>query len=377
MMSSKMRDKNILLGGKGRIVRYLMQHMRGGKAGMILPSFRTLSEKCRVSPVTTTEVIRIFEEQGLLTIKPRSGIFIPDTLPENWSQTTGIKEISVFYIGVDPTAHSTNSFRQELITSLSVEPGRRDTSVRFHDIAEGYEGIRQINKFIAKNRCDACLIIHMTSTDILEPLRDAHIPFVCLYPESPRLPANNSLLVDVERITELQLEYLLALGHRRIGYLHNVDPLSYQRGFQLRREAFYRIALDHNLPITSALVKYAGMDREEEKQGALALLQQENPPTAIICNDAHLPALYNVAASLGLTIGKDLCIMGTNDGPEAQTVDPPATTLRIPRQTAVITALDLLNEVLCSPTATAPNQFVDVNIIKRQSTCDISNKDTP
>ncbi len=360
------------LNGRNRTARYLLQQMRGAKPGTMLSSFRKLSQECKVSPITTTEVVHNFAEKGLLNVKPRSGIFVPNTLPANWSDAMKVNQISVFYVGAETNDSSINTFRQELISSLSIEPGNRGISARFHAIDDTPNGIRQIQDFVTREQCDACLVVHLSSTDILEPFIDEHVPFACIYPESPCLPTNNSILVDAEKVTELQVAYLLDLGHKRIGYLHNINPYVYQRGNQLRRETFYRLALDRNLPISSDLVQYAGMDRDQEEHGITTLLKQKNPPTAVICNDAHLPMLYSVASSLGIKIGKDLSVVGTNDGAEAQAVVPQATTIRIPRQEAVIAALNMLDNEICSPTANAPNSFVDVNIIERNSSCRIS-----
>jgi len=353
--------------GRGRVARYLTRHMRAGQPGTTLPSFRKVSQDCRVSPVTATDIVREFESKGLLSVKPRSGIFIPDSLPANWERAVSIGQISIFYIGADATEAPSGSFRKELISYLSTEPGNRDMGVRFYEISAGPEGIRQIHDIISSDNCEACLVSHLTSLHFLTPLQDAHIPYVCIYPESPQLPENNSVLVDAERIVKLQMDYLTNLGHRQIGYLHNIDPHSYQRGFLLRREMFYRLALDYRLPITSALVQYAGMDEQNEREGVLTLLKQDNPPTAVICNDAHLSVLYKVANELGIKIGKDLSVVGTNDGPESRTVTPQTTTVRIPRQTAVVTALDMLDKILCAPTGKTENQTVDVRLVERSS----------
>jgi len=355
------------INGRGRVARYLTRYMRAGKPGDTLPSFRKLSQECRVSPVTATDIIRDFEEQGLLSVKPRSGIFIPETLPDNWKEAIAVGQISIFYIGSDPSEPSSGSFRKELISYLSTEPGNLNMGVRFYEISAGPEGIRQIHDIVSRDNCEACLVSHLTSLHFLTPLQDAHIPHICIYPESPQLPENNSVLVDAERIVKLQMDYLTGLGHKRIGYLHNIAPHSYQRGFILRREMFYRLSLDYGLPITSALVEYAGMGEQTEREGILKLLQQKIPPTAIICNDAHLAVLYKVAAELGITIGKDLSVIGTNDGPESRTASPQTTTIRIPRQAAVRTALDMLKTVLKSPTGIMDNQTVDVRLIERSS----------
>lgn len=356
--------------GTERVERYVARHLRAAESGTALPSFRKISRECHVAPNTVGNAIRRLEAEGLLEVRDRSGVYAPSDTTGEWRGTTALRQVSFVFMGADPTNPAdptTSEFRKELIACLKKESGRRGQNACFHSIDESPAGIPQMRALAGRSDCEACILCHLTSLDAVAVLRDAQIPYVCLYPESPEVPESNCVLIDAERIVELQFDYLLSLGHRRIGYLHDVDPGHYHRGRHVRRETFYRLALDHELPVTSALVQSGGYGRPEDTAGIRALLAEDAPPTALICNDAHLPNLYRVAQDLGMEIGRGLGVVGTNDGPEASVVDPPASTVRVPRQAAVVAALELLDQAARTPDNAVANHFVDARLVDRES----------
>jgi LacI family transcriptional regulator len=128
---------------------------------------------------------------------------------------------------------------------------------------------------------------------------------------------------------------LHAAGHRRIGHLAGGAGYTYGR---LRREGFLRAmaellpAVGHgpaNAP-SNAPVSAPTVTRKDGRREAARLLAADDPPTALVCaTDTAALGAYDAAAALGLTVGRDLSIIGYDGIPEGAHAAPPLTSFEV------------------------------------------------
>jgi LacI family transcriptional regulator len=124
-------------------------------------------------------------------------------------------------------------------------------------------------------------------------------------------------------------EALLKKGHRRIGFINNLDPIPATFG---RLEGYkqalaaYGVAFDENL-VRNHISGSAG-----GYQGTLELMQLKEPPTAIFCfSDFMAMGAYDALRKLGLSIPKDVAVMGfDNHELIAAHLYPPLSTMELP-----------------------------------------------
>jgi LacI family transcriptional regulator, galactose operon repressor len=104
------------------------------------------------------------------------------------------------------------------------------------------------------------------------------------------------------------MNYLLALGHRRIGFISGRAELESSN----RRLKGYRDALlNAGLSIDEELIASGDYTTETGVKCAQELLSLENPPTAIFAsNDQTAMGVYQVAQERGLRIPNDLSVIG-------------------------------------------------------------------
>jgi LacI family transcriptional regulator len=104
------------------------------------------------------------------------------------------------------------------------------------------------------------------------------------------------------------MEYLLGLGHRRIGFISGRAELESSN----RRLRGYRDALEGaGLPIDEGLVASGDYTTETGAACARQLLSLERPPTAIFAsNDQAAMGVYQVAQETGRQIPEDLSVVG-------------------------------------------------------------------
>ena len=104
------------------------------------------------------------------------------------------------------------------------------------------------------------------------------------------------------------MEYLLGLGHRRIGHISGRSELESSN----RRLKGYQDALEKaSIPIQEQLIVSGDYTTETGYKCARELLALSKPPTAIFAsNDQTAIGVYQAAQELGLRIPTDLSVVG-------------------------------------------------------------------
>ncbi len=125
--------------------------------------------------------------------------------------------------------------------------------------------------------------------------------------------------------TQALMAHLVALGHRRIGFIYGVTTQS--QGSD--RLAAYQQALeDAGLPNDDSLVSWCGERLEDGYQAALDLLRRPDRPTALLTiNDMLGIAAVRAAVDLGLRVPDDVSIASFDDIPFASYSVPRLTTV--------------------------------------------------
>ncbi len=122
-------------------------------------------------------------------------------------------------------------------------------------------------------------------------------------------------------------EYLIKLGHRKIG---NVHASSLSTG-QSRLDGFREALSYHGLPMSQKWIveiRYS-LSSEETYSLARRLLSMEDRPTAIVCfNDYSAMGVLGAAVDLGIKVPEELSITGFADLTIASSFRPKLTTVR-------------------------------------------------
>jgi LacI family transcriptional regulator len=173
-----------------------------------------------------------------------------------------------------------------------------------------------------------------------------------------------SVTVDDAAGARLAVEYLLNLGHTRIGHIagpQNADPA------RRRHEGYLEALRAHGIAPQKNWVAETSFDEFGGHSAALDLLSQVPSvrPTAIFVSNvrAALGAM-SAARGLGLRIPDDVSVIALHDLPFVAYLDPPLTTVKMPLIELGRTAADGLIKLLAGksfedvPIATAPELVV-------------------
>ena len=174
---------------------------------------------------------------------------------------------------------------------------------------------------------------------VLDELERAGTPYVRISPGvQPERSA--SVQIDNEGAARRMTERLIALGHRRIGFVvgHRSFAVSNQR------LAGYLDALrEAGIPLDLGLVQQGWFDFRSGQAAAEELLSLPEPPTAIFASSDDMAAgVLNIAHQRGLRVPDQLSIAGFDDTDLASLVWPTLTTMRQPIRAMAEKAAELL-----------------------------------
>jgi LacI family transcriptional regulator len=123
-------------------------------------------------------------------------------------------------------------------------------------------------------------------------------------------------------------EYLIGLGHRRIGFISGTRSM----GCASERLRGFEWALKKNgLRGDPKLIATGDFQQQQGYACARELLSLRPRPTALFAsNDVMAYGAMEAARELGLRIPEDISIIGFDDVPQSEAVHPPLTTVRQP-----------------------------------------------
>lgn len=202
------------------------------------------------------------------------------------------------------------------------------------------EGERRAARALARSVAGAILPPPLgESKAVVAELAHAGIPVVAIAAERFREDIS-CVRIDDYRAAREMTEYLISLGHARIGFIKG-DP---NQAASLRRfEGFQAALAAAGISLDRGLVQQGYYTYRSALEPAEKLLARRNRPTAIFAsNDDMAAAAISVAHRRGLEVPGDLSVVGFDDTSAATRVWPELTTVRQPLGAMADAALDHL-----------------------------------
>lgn len=267
---------------------------------------RVLNDKDDVAPETADVVRRVIEELGYASsmaarsLRSRTTNVVGLVVPDLWHPFTslvirGVNQVTaqgydlLAYASGRRNVHTLENWEQQLVAQLN---------------GSVTDGIIVVTPNAATYRTSFPVVAidpHQASTDF---------PAV--------IATNHQGVLDA-------LAYLVALGHRRIGYIGGRPNLqSAQRRLEGYCDGLARagLAADPDLIVTGDYTRALG------EECAHRLFSLGSPPTAIMASsDETAFGVYDAAAKRGLCIPNDVSVIGFDNTTESVSIIPPLTTV--------------------------------------------------
>lgn len=248
-----------------------------------------------------------------------------------------------------------------LLTSTGNDPKRMESSVR-RMLERRVEGV-------------AIMTFGMEEV-LLEDLKLRQVPlvFVDVGPARPRV---SNIRIDYLHGIRQAVQHLAALRHEKIAFI--TGPLRLKSA-AARNQAFLRSMQEIGLETDPQLV----VEGDHTVEGGMAafsrLLDGPTRPTAVVCsNDMTAIGVMRKSHDAGISIPRDLSVIGFDDIRLAQFVIPPLTSVQMSQPELARLAFNaLLAEVEReAPSPTGTEYPLKTNLVLRESTALISGTSKP
>jgi len=161
--------------------------------------------------------------------------------------------------------------------------------------------------------------------------------------------------------------HLAQFGHRRIA--HVAGPLATYTGI-MRHRAFVEAMRANGLPVDENLIVFASGYTVPAGREALAALRGRGTPFSalIAANDQLALGALDGLSEAALRVPHDVSLVGFNDMPLVDRIDPPLTTLRIQHYEMGAAAARILLDELADPRLERRTVMLEPRLIVRRST---------
>ena len=297
--------------GKGRVTIGHLAEALGLTKGTVS---RAMNGYPDISDSTRNRVLRQAERMGYRPLSHAQAI-----------RTGRVRSIGLV---LQADAHDgQRPFLAEFLAGLTQSASAESWTLTVATAASEGELTATLDRLVDERKADGFILPRTKCHDErIALLLDHEVPFVLFgRTEDPTGCAWYDILGE-EAMAEA-VARLARFGHRRIGFVGGGAGYCYAR---LREEGFVQGMQAAGLVPDPALMQRDAVTRAEGAAATRALLARGEPPTAIVfATDMAALGAYDVAAELGLEIGRDLSLIGYDGIPEGAWMRPALTTFSV------------------------------------------------
>jgi LacI family transcriptional regulator len=265
----------------------------------------------------------------------------------------------------------TNPLFSALFREVDNIAGRAGYHVILCNTGDSPRRLEQQLGTLSEGHVDGMLVATALLDDpVIEAFRMRRMPYV-LISRRRSDPTDPYVVPDDRAGTRLAVLHLAALGHTRIACVSG----SQQASRTAERLGGYRTALaELGLSENIWFAPVGGLDEASGEKALTDLLAgpSENRPTAIFAaNDLGAIGVIKAARELGMRVPQDLSVIGCDDLPFSQYVEPPLTTLHYPCSEIGRAGMDLLIRQLSNEPISSQDErqiVLPLELIVRRST---------
>lgn len=261
----------------------------------------------------------------------------------------------------------TNPFFPELVKAIEAAAFERGYDVVLSNTNyEQGRAAHYVRRLIERKVAGVALMTSEFDDRLLDELASRHVSVVLLDRDAPAVGMSN-LCVDYESGIEAAVRHLVALGHRRISFLSGPAHL---RSIRKRLDAF-RLSLARYLPGGAAQpeIYFGDLKVEGGRAAAREMLASDARPTAVVAaNDLMALGAMREFLSAGLSIPRDVSVVGFDDIAFASLAEPPLTTVCLPRDELGRRAVEALVATVEHPERQGVELRVSTHLVERGST---------
>jgi len=313
-----------------------------------------LNNKPGVSEETRRKVLKVIEQMGYNT-----NIFSKSALSHN-------RNIRFIIYKKHGLVVSDTPFFSALMEGIDREARSLGYNLIVTYIDENKDNLMKILHIIKATPPDGIMLLatEMTKED-LKPFKKLNVPLLLLdsYFESENL--DTVIINNIEGVYKATC-YLVELGHINIGYLHSSVWIN---NFDQRMAGFKKAINAKGLKLNENFIFCLESTVDGSHKNMLKILENKPQlPTALFAdNDIIAFGAIKAMKEFGIRIPQDVSVIGFDDIPFCEMIDPPLTTVMVYKQRMGMIALKRLVERIDEAPAETIRIEVNTTIVERKS----------
>ena len=183
-------------------------------------------------------------------------------------------------------------------------------------------------RLVQQSRVDGLIIATLQDEEVqLAILEELGCPFVLVNRKAKDI--DHFVVVDDQGGARKAVEYLIGLGHKRIAHLSGAPDRYNSR---CRMDGYLDALKTAGIDADPKLIAVAGYTQSGGVNAMRAILDSvTRPPTAVFATTLLVAAgAMSVLRDKGLRVPEDVSVIGFHDGPIAEVLAPPLTTVSVP-----------------------------------------------
>jgi GntR family transcriptional regulator, arabinose operon transcriptional repressor len=362
-----------------KVIDEILRDIQIGKLplGSKLPSQSELIQKYKVSTGTIRQSLAGLERRGIIRKEHGRGSFI-SLQSGREEKTTELRDLGlIFERAGKPEDRASEAEIVQAFLNVCREHQIRFTCVETEVDAHA-GGMELIKTFDGISLDGVCVFFHSgeNAAERLAPLAREFAAPVAFFPatEEHDIPMD---CVDIELRTGLQhlMKYLLAMGHRRIGYVSSYlkeclegDPRRMTGG---RWQAYVEALKNAEIPIDRSLlveIPYGEEPGEEVGKKVIDLVRRPEPATAVFAgNDWMARHVMEWFWKAGIHVPNDVSVAGLDDVSFSRHLIPKLTTVACPYVKAAEAIIGLMRQRLANPNRPIQKLTISSELMVRDS----------
>ncbi|MGB5847090.1 MAG: LacI family DNA-binding transcriptional regulator [Ignavibacteriaceae bacterium] len=266
----------------------------------------------------------------------------------------------------------TEPFYTKIFLGTEFEARTNDYYVLLATVNSSFSEGDLLPRFIVEKNFDGIVIAGKVPNSLVTSILEYKKPtvFVDFSPNNGDYP---NVLTDNLKGGQIASEHLIEYGHKKIafigGEISHSSITDRLQGYKLALERA-KINIDESLIITND--EY--LSRQNGCSSAELLINRRKDVTAIFAaNDAIAIGVMQCLKNKGIEIPDRISVIGFDDVEADLFIDPPLTTIRVPKLDMGTEAIQLILGIINNKNIKAKKILMPVELIVRKSTKNISN----
>ncbi|ENM5897678.1 LacI family DNA-binding transcriptional regulator [Vibrio mimicus] len=332
----------------------------------------TINDVCKLAGVSKATVSRVLNETGQVKAQTREAVlaamqqlgYQPNSLAQALATNTTNS------IGL-VLPHFESSYFGTILFEAEQGAQKAGKKLLVVNSKNSEQGEKEAVAMLAAQRCDAILLYsrHLSEAQLLEAQQQYQPPLVIL---NRRLshPQLHSFGLDQTQIAQLAMQHLLNLGHRHIACI--TSPLGSETG-KIRHQVYQQALDEQGIKLDLSWTVEGDNTLLGGYQAMQQLLKRGISITAVFaCNDDMALGAMRAMHEQGISVPKQISLMGIDNEPAAAFAIPSLSSVSLPIGDLTQQAVALAVQIANKQPQSAQHRLYQGELIVRESTFSLS-----